>query len=92
MALCRITSVKKADGTIRDIAQVFYEGDPMEPVVLEPGEKVIETVQASTMLAKLMDGIVDPLPEELKAELLAIREVYRRGEFVDITDKIDNIM
>ena len=90
MALCRLTVVRKADGTIREVAQVFYDGDRLEPVVLELGEEVVETVQASTVLAKLIDKIEDPLPQELIAELRAIREAHRRGDFVDITDKIDD--
>ena len=90
MALCRLTVVRKADGTTREVAQVFYDGDRLEPVVLELGEEVVETVQASTVLAKLIDKIEDPLPQELIAELRAIREAHRRGDFVDITDKIDD--
>lgn len=90
MALCRLTVIRKTDGTNREVAQVFYDGDPVESVVLEQGEQIVETVQASTVLAKLMDGIEDPLPEELIAELRAAREAHRRGDFVDITDKIDD--
>ncbi len=90
MALCRLMVVRKTDGTIREVAQVFYDGDTVEPIVLEPGEEVIETMKASTILAKRMDGIEDPLPEKLIAELRSIREAYQRGDFIDITDKIDD--
>jgi len=89
MALCKLTVVRKIDKSVREVFQVFYDGDLLEPVVLEPGEEVIETVQASTILAKLKDNIADPLPEELKAELRTIYEVYKRGDFIDITDKLD---
>ena len=90
MALCKLTVVRKTDGTTREVAQVFYDGDRLEPVALELGEEVVETVQASTTLAKLADKIQDPSPKELMAELRAIREVVRRGDFIDITDKIDD--
>ena len=90
MALCRLVVIRKTDKTIREVFQVFYDGDYLEPVVLESGEEIVETVQASTILAKIMDSIEDPLPEELKVELRAIYEIYKRGTFVDITDKIDD--
>lgn len=75
---------------MRRVFQVLYSDGRFEPVILEVGESVIWTQQASTLLSKLLDGGEDPLPEELKAEMLAIEEAYLRGDFVDITDKIDD--
>ncbi len=68
----------------------MYSDGRFEPVILEAGEFVIWTLQASTLLSQLLDGAEDPLPEDLKAEILAIEEAYLRGDFVDITDKIDD--
>ena len=90
MALCRLTVIRKTDGSIREVPQVFYDGDHLEPVVLELGEKVVETLQASTILARLVDKIEDPSPQKLIAELRSVYEAYQRGDFVDITDRIDD--
>ncbi len=89
MAIARLTDVKKTDGTTRLVSEVLYDNDIIVPVALEPGEEIVSTQQASTMLARMIDGGEDPSAEEIKAEMMAIREMYLRGDFVDITNKID---
>ena len=88
VAIARLTEVKQTDGTTRLVPEVFYDNDVIVPVVLEPGEEIIDTQQASTFLA-MIDGVADPSPEDLIAEMMAIREMYLRRDFTDITDKID---
>ena len=91
MAIGRLTEVKRADGTTRLVSEVFYGSDIITPVALEPGEEIVSTQQSSTWLAQVMDGVEEPSPEDLKAEMMRIREAHQSGNYEDITDTIDDM-
>ncbi len=86
MAFCRLTRVVKKDGTTRDVLQVFYDDQKIEPVILEKGEGTQYVIEGTTTI---FGNSEEMLPEDLKAEVLAIRDSIERGEFVDIDHKLD---
>ncbi len=91
MSIGRLTSIRRSDGSTRRVFQrLCVESDKLAPIVLEADEVVTGHAEASTLLARLVDGGAEPSPEDLENEMNVILDLYERGGFQDITDTIDD--
>lgn len=89
MAIGRLALIRKKDGTTRRVGRVFRGNEIMTPVTLEDGEELITEPSSSTILAQMLNGGESVDDETLLKDMNAAMDCYEKGEFEDITNKLD---
>ncbi len=89
VAIGRLALIRKKDGTTRRVGRVFRGNEITTPPTLEEGEELITEASSGTILAQMLSGGKEPDDETLLKDMNAAMDCYEKGEFEDITHKLD---